>query len=86
MHRFQQHTENRQETIVLNRPLQLLIPLELSTSENVDTIEKAKTNRYKVLLKNIVILHRMKIEIEDKRSKSLGARNTNIINKLMFKQ
>ena len=69
MHRFQQHTENRQETIVLNRPLQLLIPLELSTSENVDTIEKAKTNRYKALLKNIVILHRMKIEIEDERSK-----------------
>ena len=33
-----------------------------------------------------MILHRMKIEIEDKRSKSLGARNTNIINKLMFKQ
>ena len=48
------------KAIVLNRPLQLLMPLELSSSENVETIEKIKTNRYKALLKNMVILHGMK--------------------------
>ena len=36
----QKHMENLQKTVVLNRPLQLLIPLELSTFENVETIEK----------------------------------------------
>ena len=61
-------TKYRKSTkaIVLNRPLQLLIPLELSSSENVETIEKIKTNRYKALSKKIVILHQMKTQrIED---------------------
>ena len=54
------------KTVVLNRPLQLLIPLELSSSENVETIEKIKTKRYKALSKKIVILHQKKTQrIED---------------------
>ena len=34
------------ETVVLDRPLQLLIPLELSTSENVETVEKLTVTKY----------------------------------------
>ena len=34
------------ETVVLDRPLQLLIPLELSTSENVETVEKLTVTKH----------------------------------------
>ena len=38
--------EKSTETVVLNRPLQLLIPLELSTSENVETVEKLTVTKH----------------------------------------
>ena len=38
--------EKLTETVVRNRPLQLLIPLELSTSENVETVEKLTVTKH----------------------------------------
>ena len=45
-------TKYRKSTkaIVLNRPLQLLIPLELSSSENVETIEKDKNEPLQTII------------------------------------
>ena len=73
------------KTIVLNRPLQLLIPLELSSSENVETIKKDKNE----LLQKIIEKHcdfTLVENIENRRSIRLAAKNANVMNKLMFGQ
>ena len=72
------------KTVVLNRPLQLLIPLELSTSKNVETIEKDNK-----LLKSIIEKHydiTLDEYIEKIISIRLATKNANIMNKLMFEQ
>ena len=73
------------KVIVLNRPLQLPIPLELSSSENIETIEKDKNKP----LQSIIEKHcdiTPDENIESWRSKRLAAKNVNIVNKLMFEQ
>ena len=73
------------KAIVLNRPLQLLIPIELSLSENAETIEKDKNE----LLQSSIEKHcdsTPNENIENRRSKHLSAKNANIMNKLMFEQ
>ena len=47
-------------TVVLNRPLQLLILLELSRSGYLDTIKKIKKSCCKELFKKNVILQQVK--------------------------
>ena len=80
-------TKYRKSTkaIVLNRPLQLLIPLELSSSENVETIEKDKNEPLQTIIEKHCDITPDE-NIENRRSKRLAAKNANIMNKLMFEQ
>ena len=80
-------TKYRKSTkaIVLNRPLQLLIPLELSSSENVETIEKDKNEPLQTVIEKHCDITPDE-NIENRRSKRLAAKNANIMNKLMFEQ
>ena len=73
------------KTIVLNIPLQLLIPLELSSSENEETIEKDKNEPLQTIIEKHCDITPDE-NIENRRSKRLAAKNVNIMNKLMFEQ
>ena len=73
------------KTVVPNRPLQLLIPLELSSSENVETIEKDKNEPLQTVIEKHCDITPDE-NIENRRSKRLAAKNANIMNKLMFEQ
>ena len=70
---------------ILNRPLQLLIPLELSSSENVETIEKDKNEPLQTIIEKHCDITPDE-NIENRGSKHLAAKNVNIMNKLMFEQ
>ena len=69
--------------LVLNRPLQQLIPLELSSSENVQTIGKENMEPLLSIIEKHCDISPNE-NIENRRSERLAARNTNIMNKLMF--
>ena len=73
------------KTAVLNRPLQLLISLGLSTSENVKTIKKDKSNPWQSIIEKRCDIAPDQ-NIGNRRLKSLVARNRNIMNILMFEQ
>ena len=72
------------KTVLLNRPLQLLILQELSTSENVETVEKDNELLHSIIEKHYDIT--LDENIVKIRSKRLAAKNANIMNKLMFEQ
>ena len=71
--------------IVLNRPLQQLIRLELSSSENVQTIGKENMEPLLSIIEKHCDISPDE-NIENRRSERLAAKNTNIMNKLMFQQ
>ena len=72
------------KNVVLNRPLQLLIPLELSTCEDIETIRDESMQR---LIEKHNNISTDDIEPnENLRSKRLAAKNANIINKLLSEQ
>ena len=75
----------RTKTIVLNRPLQLLIPLELSSSENVETIKKDKNKPLQKIIEKRFDFTLVE-NIENRRSIRLAGKNANVMNKLMFGQ
>ena len=71
------------KTVVLNRPLQLLISLEWSWSENVETVQKDKS----APLQSIIEKHCDSTpdeNIENRRSKRLAAKKRKYYEKISF--
>ena len=66
--------------VVLYRPLQLHIPVELTTSENVEPIEKDKNKSLQSIIEKHCDITPDK-NIENRRSKRLAPTNANIMNK-----
>ena len=73
------------KAIVLNRPLQLLIPLQLSSSENVETIKKDKNEPIQSIIEKHCDIT-LDENIDNRRSKRLATKNGNIMDKLMSEQ
>ena len=70
---------------VLNRPLQLLIPLELSISENVETVEKGNNKPLQSIIEKQCDIT-LDENIENRRSKQLTCKKCKYYEKLMFEQ
>ena len=66
--------------VVLHRPLQLHIPVELAISENVEPIEKDKNKSLQSIIENHGDITPDK-NIENRRSKRSAPTNANIMNK-----
>ena len=65
------------KTVVLNRPSQLLNPLELLTSENVQIIEKDKNERLQSIIEKHCYITTDK-NIVNRRSRRLAASNAKL--------
>ena len=66
--------------VVLHRPLQLHIPVELAISENVEPIEKDKNKSLQSIIEKHGDITPDK-NIENRRSKRLAPTNASIMNK-----